>query len=91
MDLPDAGVATCCTKSPAFAAGLEQKLEMVQSPVPVRLDVCGLLLALSLTVSVPVAEPVAVGENVTLIVQLSLLFSVVEQVVVETSNGPVVE
>ena len=38
-------------------------------PVPVRLTVCGLPDALSVMVSVPVSEPVAVGEKVTLIVQ----------------------
>ena len=59
--------------------------------MPDKVAVCGLLLALSLTFSVPVAGPVAVGEKVTLIVQLALLFSVVPQVVVETEKGPVVE
>ena len=48
-------------------------------------------MALSFTVSVPVAVPVSVGENATLMVQLFLLSSVVPQVVVETENGPVVE
>src|SRR5215472_658935 len=38
-------------------------------PVPVRPTVCGLPLALSLTVRVPVRVPVALGVNVTLIVQ----------------------
>lgn len=59
--------------------------------MPDRLTVCGLLSALSLTFSIPVAAPVFVGENVTLIVQLPMLFSVVPQVVPETANGPVVE
>jgi hypothetical protein len=40
-------------------------------PEPIRLTVCGLLLALSLTVIVPVSVPVVVGLNVTLIVQLA--------------------
>jgi hypothetical protein len=48
-------------------------------------------LALSFTVSVPAAAPVTVGENVTLIVQLFLLSSVVEQVEVDTANGAAVE
>ena len=39
-------------------------------PVPVRLTVCGLLLALSVIVSVPGCEPVVVGLNVTLTVQV---------------------
>jgi len=59
--------------------------------VPDRLAVCGLLLALSFTVSVPDAVPVAVGEKVTLIVQLFLLSSVVVQVEVDTANGAAVE
>src|SRR5256885_678401 len=37
------------------------------APVPVRLAVCGLLLALSVTVKVPIRVPLAVGEKVTLI------------------------
>ena len=39
-------------------------------PVPVRLADCGLLVALSVTVNVPPCVPVAVGVNVTLMVQL---------------------
>ena len=39
-------------------------------PVPVRLAVWGLLVALSVTVNVPPCVPVAVGVNVTLMVQL---------------------
>jgi hypothetical protein len=38
-------------------------------PVPDKLTVCGLLLALSVKVSVPVRAPVAVGVNATLAVQ----------------------
>ena len=37
-------------------------------PVPVRLTVCGLPLALSVIVIVPFCAPVAVGVNVTLMV-----------------------
>src|SRR5437762_3294529 len=40
------------------------------TPDPVRLAVCGLPVALSVTESVAVRVPVAVGLNVTLIVQL---------------------
>ena len=40
-------------------------------PVPVRLAVCGLFVALSVTVRVPVRVPPAVGVNVTLMVQVS--------------------
>jgi len=60
-------------------------------PVPVRLEVCGLLLALSATFNVPVLVPVPVGANVTLILQLALAARVVVQVVVETLKSPVVE
>ena len=38
------------------------------TPFPVNAMVCGLLLALSVMVSVPVREPVAVGVKVTLTV-----------------------
>ena len=40
-------------------------------PVPVRLAVCGLFVALSVTVKLPLRVPVAVGAKVTLIVQLA--------------------
>ena len=43
---------------------------LVVPPVPVSDTTCGLPLALSLTVSEPVRVPVAVGLNLTLIVQL---------------------
>jgi len=41
------------------------------APVPVKPTVCGLPLALSVTVSVPVRVPVAEGVKVTLIVQMA--------------------
>ena len=46
-------------------------------PVPVSAAVCGLLASLSATVSVAVTTPVAVGVNVTLIVQLAPAANVV--------------
>jgi hypothetical protein len=52
------------------------------TPLPVKETVCGLLFALSLTVSVPVREPVVVGVNVTLIVQLAPAASEVPHVLV---------
>ena len=60
-------------------------------PVPVRFDVCGLLLALSLALSFPVLVPMAVGLNVTLIVHFPLAARVAVQVVAETAKSPVVE
>ena len=39
-------------------------------PVPLKVTVCGLPLALSVMVRVPVTVPAAVGVNVTLIVQV---------------------
>ena len=48
-------------------------------PVPVRFTVCGLFQALSLTVSVPLRVPEAVGVNVTLMVQLELAAKVAGQ------------
>src|ERR1700674_4240312 len=60
-------------------------------PVPVRLEVCGLLLALSATFNFPVLVPTAVGLNTTLMVQLVLAARLAPQVVVETLKSPVVE
>ena len=59
--------------------------------MPVRLEVCGLLEALSDTLNVPVLVPTAVGENVTLIVQLVLAGRVAAQVYAETAKSPVTE
>jgi hypothetical protein len=50
--------------------------------VPLRLTVCGLPLALSVMLSVPVREPVAVGVKVTLIVQVALAATLVPQLLV---------
>jgi hypothetical protein len=47
------------------------KSGVVPVPVPVSVAVCGLLASLSATLSVAVTAPVAVGLNVTLIVQLA--------------------
>lgn len=60
-------------------------------PVPVRVEICGLPGALSLTDKVPVAAPVCVGVKTTLNVHLDLAARLDEQVVVETLKGPVVE
>ncbi len=60
-------------------------------PVPFRLAVCGLLLALSVTVSVPVLVPFVVGVNVTLIVHLLLAAKLLEQVVADTAKSPLGE
>ena len=48
-------------------------------PVPLRATVCGLPAPLSEIVSVPVCAPVAVGSNVTCIVQLAPLATVAPQ------------
>ena len=55
-------------------------------PVPVRLAVCGLLVALSVTVNAALRVPVAVGVNVTLIVQLEPAATPVPQLFV-CANG----
>jgi hypothetical protein len=52
------------------------------APVPLRLTLCGLPLALSVIVMAPVRVPVAVGVNVTLIVQLPLAATDAPQVFV---------
>ncbi len=49
---------------------LGDKLTEGTTPVPVRLAVCRLPAALSVIVMAPVRVPVAVGVNLTLIVQL---------------------
>jgi hypothetical protein len=49
------------------------------------------LLALSLTLNCPVAVPVAVGVNVTLIVHLPFAAKLVPHVVADTAKSPVVE
>jgi hypothetical protein len=41
------------------------------TPVPVSATVCGLSIEVSLTLSVPVLVPAAVGANLTLIVQVA--------------------
>jgi hypothetical protein len=57
----------------------------------VRLAACGLVLALSLTLSSPVLVPVSVGRNVTLIAHFSLVDKVVVQVVADSAKSPVVD
>jgi hypothetical protein len=51
---------------------VELRLTPGAMPVPLRLTVCGLVLALSVTVSVPLSGPVVVGAKLTLMVQLPL-------------------
>jgi hypothetical protein len=57
------------------------------TPLPLKLTVCGLLLALSVTVTVPVACPVLVGLKVTEIAQLLPAFTELPQVLV-SAKGP---
>ena len=52
------------------------------TPVPVRFTTCGLPGALSVIVIVPVCVPVAVGVNVTLMVQFPLIATEAPQVLV---------
>lgn len=59
--------------------------------MPVRLDVCGVLLALSLTDSDPPVTPVAVGLKTTLIVHFVFFARLLPHVVLETANAPLVE
>ena len=64
-------VLTCWLPKDSDAG--ESVAEGVLVPVPLRLAVCGLLLALSLTDSVALRLPVAVGVNVSLMVHFELL------------------
>jgi hypothetical protein len=57
-------------------------------PVPVKVTVCGLLLALSVMVRVPLTVVVDVGVNVTLIVQAEPAVMLVPQVLVEAKGEP---
>src|SRR5258706_8336782 len=57
-----------------------ERLTTGTAPVPVRSTVCGLLPALSVIVTAPRRVPVAVGVNVTLIVQLAPAASVLPHV-----------
>ena len=59
--------------------------------MPVSDAVCGLLLALSLTLNCPVLVPVAVGVNVTLIVHFFPAARLVAHVVADAAKSPVVE
>ena len=58
------------------------KLMPAVTPVPVRAMVCGLPVALSVTVIVPGWLPTAVGVNVTLMVQFALAATEAPQVFV---------
>jgi hypothetical protein len=60
-------------------------------PVPVSADVCGLLLALSLTLKAPVLVPNDLGVKVTLMEHVLLAARFVVQVVADTAKSPVVE
>ena len=77
-------------KSPASLRGWSLQ-PTFYLPVPVRLEDCGLLLALSATLNFPVLVPTAVGLNTTLMVQVALAARLAPQVVVETLKSPVVE
>jgi hypothetical protein len=81
-------------KGPAFLRGQDQSRQsyfLGALPVPVRLAVCGLLVALSDTLNVPVVTPTAVGVKTTSIVQVADEVKVAVQVVEETLKAPVVE
>ena len=54
-----------------MAGATEIETKPVRVPVPDRLTVCGLVLALSVTLRVPVRVPRFVGVNATEIVQLA--------------------
>ena len=70
---------------------LEEETVTGEEPVPVRLTVCGLFVALSLNVSVPAREPVAAGENVTPIVQVAPAAILAPQVLVAIEKSPLIE
>lgn len=57
-------------------------------PVPLRLSVCGLLMALSAKANVPLAAPSAAGVNVTPTLQVAPAATAVPHVLLEIANGP---
>jgi hypothetical protein len=61
---------------------VDDRLTTGSVPMPVRLTVCGLPLALSVMVIAPVRVPVAVGVNVTLMVQVPAAATDVPQALV---------
>ncbi len=62
----------------------------VEAPVPVRVAVCGLPVALSVTATAAVRIPEAAGVNVTLIVQLAPAATDVPQVLLSAKSPPLV-
>jgi len=62
----------------------------VEAPVPGRVVVCGLPVALSVTATVAVRVPEAAGVNVTLIVQLTPAATDVPQVLLSAKSPPLV-
>jgi hypothetical protein len=64
---------------------------LIYFPVPVRFEICGLLLALSDACTVPVLVPIAVGVNTTLMVQVPPGATLDPQNVEDTLKSPVVE
>ena len=68
-------IATSCCCSPTGRDGFPGVMPMAITPdgmpVPDKVAVCGLVLALSVTVRVPVSAPNALGENTTEMVQFA--------------------
>jgi hypothetical protein len=59
-----------------------ERLTMEAVPVPVRVTVCGLLVALSAIVTEALRLRIAVGVNFTVIVQVPFAVTVLEHVLV---------
>ena len=70
---------------------VEEETVTGEEPVPVRLTVCGLFVALSLNVSVPAREPVVTGINVMLIVHVAPAPILAPQVLVAIEKSPPAE
>jgi len=85
-------VAVNCCGAPeaidGFAGVTAIEVNCNAEPTPRKETVCGLLLALSTTVRVPVTLPAAVGVKVTLTTQVPVAGTVAGHV--EAANGPVV-
>src|SRR5215470_15649928 len=85
----------CCvapTEMVAFVGVIMIELMLDAVPTPLSVAVCGLLLALSVTVNFPVLGLVLVlnwvGENFTAIVQLPLAGTILKQLLPDTAKSP---
>jgi hypothetical protein len=78
-------------KAPHLCGGWPFESSRSYFPVPCKVGICGLLLALSFTISCPALFPVVVGVKVTLMVHLFLASKVFAHVVADIAKSPVAD